>query len=325
MKFPGSSLFTGLSTIILCLSHSAFCDDPLKSLDGIKKLNSINGVIQFDEAQFKKFVHNPRSYSVFVALTVQSMQCDPCLMATEALEKIGSWIRKNSASDKLFIASLPYEKAQNIFDQYELKVAPNLYLFPPIETKSKDPVFEAYKASSIGFDPDQIAKFLTEQVGVEISHDKPFPWRMYGSIVLTTLCAICLSYIAFHKFSAIFYSVRTWSALTMIFILTMLSGQMWNSITGANFAEYDPDGSVKWFSSGFQQQYGLESQVVAVVYGLATLAFIQLGTGALKIKNPTQQSIVASLLIFTFLACITFIVTLFRRKFPPYPYKIYFE
>jgi len=324
MKFFNLSLLAGLSRIIIYLGNNVFCDLQ-ESLDGIKKLNTVNGVIQFDETQFKKFVNNPRSYSVFVAFTVQTMDCNPCLQATKALEKISAWIVKSSVSDKLFIASLPYEKAPNIFNQYKLQSAPNLYFFPSIEAKSKDPKFEAYKALSTGFDTDKITEFLTEQAGVKISYKKPFPWALYGSILLAALCGFCLIYILFHKFSAILYSTRTWSAITMVFLLTTLSGQMWNSIRGASFAKYKRDGSVEWFSEGFQQQYGFESQIVAVAYGLATLAFIQLGIGAPKIKNPTLQSIVASLLIFIFLTCITFIVTLFKRKFPPYPYKIYFE
>lgn len=49
----------------------------------------------------------------------------------------------------------------------------------------------------------------------------------------------------------------------------MISGQMWNSIRGANYIGSGRDGSIEWFAGGFQEQLGVESQIVAGVCKLA--------------------------------------------------------
>ena len=46
-------------------------------------------------------------------------------------------------------------------------------------------------------------------------------------------------------------------------ILTFTSGYMWNKIKGAPYVAVDQSGKTSWIAGGYQNQLGLESQVVA--------------------------------------------------------------
>jgi oligosaccharyltransferase complex subunit gamma len=46
-------------------------------------------------------------------------------------------------------------------------------------------------------------------------------------------------------------------------ILVFTSGYMWNKIKNAPYVNVDRDGKVSWIAAGFQNQLGLESQIIA--------------------------------------------------------------
>jgi hypothetical protein len=48
----------------------------------------------------------------------------------------------------------------------------------------------------------------------------------------------------------------------MILILTFTSGYMWNKIKNAPYVAADQSGKVSWIAGGYQNQLGMESQVV---------------------------------------------------------------
>ena len=54
-----------------------------------------------------------------------------------------------------------------------------------------------------------------------------------------------------------------WGVASMILILTFTSGYMWNKIKNAPYVHVNQEGHVSWFAGGYQNQLGLESQVVA--------------------------------------------------------------
>lgn len=48
-------------------------------------------------------------------------------------------------------------------------------------------------------------------------------------------------------------------------MLTFTSGYMWNKIKEAPYMVVDREGRSQWMAGGFSNQYGAESQVVAVI------------------------------------------------------------
>lgn len=54
-----------------------------------------------------------------------------------------------------------------------------------------------------------------------------------------------------------------WGVFCVVFILTFTSGYMWNKIKNAPYIAVGQNGAVSWVASGYQNQLGIESQVVA--------------------------------------------------------------
>ena len=56
-----------------------------------------------------------------------------------------------------------------------------------------------------------------------------------------------------------------WAAITLISILLFTSGHMFNQIRNVPYVAGDGHGGISYFASGFQNQYGLETQIVAAM------------------------------------------------------------
>lgn len=76
-------------------------------------------------------------------------------------------------------------------------------------------------------------------------------------------------------FGAAAYSLRSvliplamsriiWGTASLVLILTFTSGYMWNKIKNTPYVAVGEGGKISWFAGGFQNQLGMESQIVGV-------------------------------------------------------------
>jgi len=56
-----------------------------------------------------------------------------------------------------------------------------------------------------------------------------------------------------------------WAAISLFTIILFCSGHMFNHIRGSPYIGNDGKGGISYFAGGFQNQYGLESQIVAAI------------------------------------------------------------
>lgn len=56
-----------------------------------------------------------------------------------------------------------------------------------------------------------------------------------------------------------------WAAVSLIAILLFTSGQMFNHIRKVPYVAGDGRGGISYFAGGFQNQYGMETQIVAAM------------------------------------------------------------
>jgi oligosaccharyltransferase complex subunit gamma len=70
-------------------------------------------------------------------------------------------------------------------------------------------------------------------------------------------------------------SRNVWAAVSLISILLFTSGHMFNHIRKVPYVAGDGRGGISYFAGGFQNQYGMETQIVAALCRfLIFLAFI---------------------------------------------------
>jgi oligosaccharyltransferase complex subunit gamma len=100
----------------------------------------------------------------------------------------------------------------------------------------------------------------------------------------------------------------------------MCSGYMWNTIRQPPFIAMGRDGKPMYFAAGFQQQYGVETVVVAI-YSVISFSFIAMTVLAPKMPAANLKGVVYAGLL-TFLFAYSMILFVFRMKNGQYPYKL---
>jgi oligosaccharyltransferase complex subunit gamma len=58
---------------------------------------------------------------------------------------------------------------------------------------------------------------------------------------------------------------KIWTSISLVSILLFTSGHMFNQIRKAPYVAGDGRGGISYFAGSFQNQYGLETQVVAAL------------------------------------------------------------
>lgn len=148
-----------------------------------------------------------------------------------------------------------------------------LLYFPPTTGEhglgpNAEPV--QYDFNRLGFEGGDVAAELSKQIGVDVPYRAPFPWKFaltatLVAVSLTTLLIVVLPRLSSSQFNAsgafgVLIQVATLSTITV-----MCAGHMWNGIRGAPYMMMGQGGKPEYFASGFQNQYGAETQIVAII------------------------------------------------------------
>lgn len=112
-----------------------------------------------------------------------------------------------------------------------------------------------------GFEAGPLAEQLSVHTPVPIPYKAPFDWSRWGSIA--SLVPIVTLIYRFIK--PVLQNRWLWAAGTIVTSLVMTSGYMFTRIRGVPYV--GPNGS--WIAQGYQNQYGQEVQVIAVVCTLS--------------------------------------------------------
>jgi oligosaccharyltransferase complex subunit gamma len=60
---------------------------------------------------------------------------------------------------------------------------------------------------------------------------------------------------------------NVWAGLTLVGIIAFTSGHMFNQIRKVPYVAGDGRGGISYFAGGFQNQYGMETQIVGFICG----------------------------------------------------------
>lgn len=71
--------------------------------------------------------------------------------------------------------------------------------------------------------------------------------------------------VAWPYLSPVFQSRNLWAAISLMVILLFISGHMFNHIRKVPYVTGDGRGGINYIVPGFQQQLGLETQIVAAL------------------------------------------------------------
>ncbi|EMT63783.1 hypothetical protein FOC4_g10014032 [Fusarium odoratissimum] len=97
---------------------------------------------------------------------------------------------------------------------------------------------------------------------------------------------------------------------------------MFNHIRKVPYVTGDGRGGVNYIASGFQNQLGLETQVVAAIYGVLSFCAISLAIKVPRIAEAKSQQVAVIAFGGALFLVNSFLLSVFRIKNPGYPFSL---
>ncbi len=124
---------------------------------------------------------------------------------------------------------------------------------------------------------------------------RPINWVRWISTLTVLSGSLTASYVAWPYLLPVIQNRTVWAAITLISILLFTSGHMFNQIRQVPYITGDGKGGISYFASGFQNQNGLETQIVAAIckfyksISVHVLLFPVLGAACCILSNQKQM------------------------------------
>jgi oligosaccharyltransferase complex subunit gamma len=106
------------------------------------------------------------------------------------------------------------------------------------------------------------------------------------SAVTIVMGAITLVTVLSPYLLPIIQNRNLWAAVSLIAILLFTSGQMFNHIRKVPYVAGDGQGGISYFAGGFQNQFGMETQIIAAICEYFPLV---IETAVLVMTNISQM------------------------------------
>ncbi|KAF2174049.1 hypothetical protein M409DRAFT_62216 [Zasmidium cellare ATCC 36951] len=284
--------------------------------------------VKLDDRSYDALTKAPRDYSVAVLLTAMDARfgCQLCHEFQPEWELLArSWTKGDKgAESRLAFGTLDFLDGKATFQSMQLQTAPVMLLFHPTQGPHARPdkPMERLDFNTGINKADTVHQWLSRQLP-----DRPHPPIVrpiqYVKIAVTTtavLGVITFLTVAAPYILPIIQNRNLWAAISLIAVLLFTSGHMFNHIRKVPYVAGDGKGGVSYFAGGFQNQFGLETQIVAALYGVLAFATISLALKVPRMADPKSQSVAVLVWGGVLLVTYSFLLSVFRVKNGGYPF-----
>lgn len=285
--------------------------------------------ITLNDDAFKKLTAAPRDFTVAVLLTAQGARfgCQLCREFQPEWELTArNWAKGDKAGEaRLLFATLDFAEGRDTFIMLGLQTAPVLLLYPPTHgphaVTSRDP--KRFDFNSGPPAAEQVHAWIVSYLPgrPHPTFQRPINYLRWASAITALAGVATLAYTAGPYLLPIIQNRQVWATGTMIAILLFISGHMFNHIRKVPYVSSDGKGGVTYIAPGFQNQYGLETQIVATLYGIMSFCTIALVTRVPRIANRRTQTLTALAIVAVMFVTNSFILRIFRIKNSGYPFS----
>jgi len=169
---------------------------------------------------------------------------------------------------------------------------------------------------------ERVAQWISMNTHLDPKVLRPFD---YTNLVLgggAALLGLSILKLSFNTLKPALYSRNLWAAISLVLILLFTSGHMFNHIRRVPYVANNGKGGISYIAGGFSNQFGMETQIVAVVYAVLAFCAISLAMKMPRVTDPTKQK--AGILIWNavLLCTFSFLLGLFRQKNGGYPFYL---
>ncbi|KAF2477881.1 uncharacterized protein BDR25DRAFT_250224 [Lindgomyces ingoldianus] len=286
-----------------------------------KSLSS--GPLKLDDQAYAQLTKAPRDYSVAVLLTALETRfgCTLCREFQPEWELLGkSWLKGDkNAESRLLYGTLDFVDGKNTFQALMLQTAPILLFFHPTVGPNAKLDSQPAKFEFTGGpqSAEQIHKWVSRQLPADVPKpvvQRPINYIKIVSVTTAILGVITLFAVAAPYLVPILQNRNLWAAFSLIAVLLFTSGHMFNHIRKVPYVSGDGKGGISYFAGGFSNQFGLESQIVAAIYGVLSFATISLALKVPRIADPRAQQFAVFLWSGVVLCMYSFLLSVFRMK-----------
>ncbi|ORZ18679.1 hypothetical protein BCR42DRAFT_411396 [Absidia repens] len=316
-----SILLIVLALTLLCLV-SGQNDAKTKKL---VQLSKENGVVKMDSNAYFQYTQGKRDYGLVVLLTAlgDQIRCVPCREFDPEYKLVASSVHKSKHSDQVFFGHLDFQDGQAVYQQLAIQTAPNVFYFPPSATgDNKEPI--KYDLSRNGFAAEPLAEFIKHQSGISFNVTRPFDYGQFIAKVILGLGVLATIKLVYRHFAFILFHKNTWAAITIVTVIVMTSGHMFNRIRNTPYAMPGPNGQLSYVANGFSSQFGIETQLVASIYAVLAFAVVSLATFVPRFEDKWRQRVGVYIWSCCFIVIFSCLMALFKIKNGAYPFKVLF-
>ena len=287
--------------------------------------NLRRSIISLSSEKFNEYVRNkPRNYSVIAMLTAlrPNRQCSVCKEAQDEYKILAdSWRYSQDYSSSLFFVMVDIdEDGVDVFQQLQLNSAPTYFHFPSGKSKKED----RYDVGRNGYSADALGKWIAERTSVHITVMRPPNYLLLAIWIPAVLVGTLFVYLKrenLHKFR----DSRYWAVAAIIWILAMISGQMWNHIRGPPFAHRTAQGDTGYFSGTSQYQFIAETYIIFVLYGAITVGFVLMNERFAFFDDMGISKVTPIVGLGMVVVVFGYLLSIFRMKYGGYPYSFLFR
>ncbi|SJX64441.1 related to OST3-oligosaccharyltransferase gamma subunit [Sporisorium reilianum f. sp. reilianum] len=290
--------------------------------------SSSAGYIDVDANEFAAIAQLPRDFAVTALLTTTTgnIKCPPCQACQPEFERLAQqWNRNKAVKAKNVFIKVEFSRAQQVFAQLQLQHAPVLYTFPVPTNANARPEHISFDFNERGFAAPDVAEHLNRILKTSFSYKRPLNRKLITGSVTGVIFVVGAVFFLGPYVPLLFQSSKPlWMLLCLGSMIVFNSGYMWNSIRGAPYIAMGQGGKPEYFAGGFQNQYGVETQIVAAIYSLLAFSFIALTVLVPAQRDPTRQRAGVYVWSAIFLATFSLLFYIFRTKNPSYPFRLFF-
>ncbi|KAJ1731622.1 oligosaccharyl transferase subunit ost3/OST6 [Coemansia biformis] len=282
------------------------------------------------DAFMKQVVNEDKDYAVVVQLTALSPQykCDTCHAIDRAVRAVArGWRRQQqggSAQRKIAFATLDVEDGEELFRSMGISNIPRVMIFPagkgPHALANASP--RELKLSAKSSSPEGMAVRLGGLLGIKIEADVPADYTKYAVSAAGAAGVSYAAVLAYRHIDLRRLGRNAWAVATITFVLLMTSGLMWNRINEPPYVGQTRTGDAVLFAPSQNQQFGVETQIVATAYATCALCVVLLVGHVPRVANSEQRTLVTFLIVASLVLVYSYLNSVFRLKMPGYPYRL---
>ncbi|KAI9707531.1 MAG: oligosaccharyl transferase subunit ost3/OST6 [Candelina mexicana] len=284
--------------------------------------------LRLDDALYDHLTASPRNHTLAVLLTALETKygCALCREFQPEWDLIArSWLKGDkTGQSRVLYGTLDFADGRGVFQRLMLQTAPVLLLFQPtVGPNAKldgQPI--RYDFNNGPQSAEQVYAYIARHVASDVRPPIVRPVNYIRIVAVTTAVLGLISFfsVASPYILPIIQNRNLWAAISLIAVLLFTSGHMFNHIRKVPYVAGDGKGGVSYFAGGFSNQFGLETQIIAAMYGVLSFATISLALKVPRMADPRSQQVAVFVWGFVMLGMYSFLLNVFRVKNGGYPF-----